>query len=305
MSGRRDRKAGSVSTLQARILDQIRDRFGPESVGQRINEAELAEQLGVSRTPVHEVLLLLAEQGLLTHLPRRGYVIAQPLDADDRTDNTLLDDRMMRDIAQGDLAGIISERSLLLRYDVSRGNLSSTLRRLMRDQLAEPSPGRGWVFVDIGETALHESYRFRRIVEPAAILSDDYHPDIGMLQAIDREHVKALERINDMDNRSLFALDADFHLEVIRGAGSRYLTDAVARQNNIRRLAELVSSDRRERIRQSMQEHRSIIAALLDGKRQSAAMLMTMHLDVSEQETTEHFSEDLAKTRNAPSPDPK
>lgn len=290
----------SVSTLQARILEQIRDRLGADMVGQRVNEAELAESLGVSRTPVHEVLRILAEEGYLTYVPRRGYLVARPLEVEESSDAPLLDDRMMRDIALGNLAGIVSERSLMQRYEVTRGALSSTLRRLSRDQIAEPSPGRGWVFVDIGEEALRESYHFRRIVEPAAILSDGYRPDIDALRQIEQDHRRALERIGDMDTRSLFALDADFHLAVVRGAGSRFLTDSLLRQNNIRRLAELVSADRRERLRDSLEEHRSIIAALLEGKRQAAAMLMTLHLDVSEKETLEHFPEDLLRAPLSP-----
>ncbi|MCQ8875240.1 hypothetical protein NP945_25680 [Mesorhizobium sp. LMG17149] len=46
----------------------------------------------------------------------------------------------MRDMALGVLDGIISERALLARYNATPGALTSTLRRLMRDQLAEPSP---------------------------------------------------------------------------------------------------------------------------------------------------------------------
>ncbi|MCF6121861.1 MULTISPECIES: hypothetical protein [Mesorhizobium] len=51
-----------------------------------------------------------------------------------------LDEKVMRDMALGVLDGIISERALLARYNATPGALTSTLRRLMRDQLAEPSP---------------------------------------------------------------------------------------------------------------------------------------------------------------------
>jgi DNA-binding GntR family transcriptional regulator len=43
--------------------------------GEKLNEAELAEQLAVSRTPVREALALLAQEGVLESLPGRGFVL--------------------------------------------------------------------------------------------------------------------------------------------------------------------------------------------------------------------------------------
>jgi DNA-binding GntR family transcriptional regulator len=40
--------------------------------GQRLVEEQLTRQLGISRGPLREALRLLAEQGLVEHLPRRG-----------------------------------------------------------------------------------------------------------------------------------------------------------------------------------------------------------------------------------------
>jgi GntR family transcriptional regulator, rspAB operon transcriptional repressor len=40
-----------------------------------INEGEIAQRHGVSRTPVREALLLLVADGLLTALPRAGYLV--------------------------------------------------------------------------------------------------------------------------------------------------------------------------------------------------------------------------------------
>ncbi|MBP0443547.1 GntR family transcriptional regulator [Roseomonas sp. SSH11] len=46
---------------------------------ERINEVELARQLGVSRTPLREALNRLAAEGFLTTEPNRGYTV-RPLD---------------------------------------------------------------------------------------------------------------------------------------------------------------------------------------------------------------------------------
>lgn len=45
--------------------------------GDRLVETELAESLGVSRTPVREALKVLASEGLVTLQPRRGCVVTE------------------------------------------------------------------------------------------------------------------------------------------------------------------------------------------------------------------------------------
>ncbi|HXY04564.1 MAG TPA: GntR family transcriptional regulator [Terriglobales bacterium] len=43
--------------------------------GERVREVELATKLGVSRTPVREALPILAQEGVLTQLDTRGFVV--------------------------------------------------------------------------------------------------------------------------------------------------------------------------------------------------------------------------------------
>jgi DNA-binding GntR family transcriptional regulator len=53
-----------------RLLEEI--RHGTLPPGARLREVELAERLGISRTPVREALRLLEADGLVEHLPRQG-----------------------------------------------------------------------------------------------------------------------------------------------------------------------------------------------------------------------------------------
>lgn len=45
--------------------------------GQRLMEIQLAEQLGVSRTPVREAIRMLEQDGLAIMIPRRGAIVAK------------------------------------------------------------------------------------------------------------------------------------------------------------------------------------------------------------------------------------
>lgn len=67
------RQTRGQSTYRA-ILDAIRE--GIYAPGDRLREEEVAERLGVSRTPVREALGRLQEKGLLEAAPGRGLAIA-------------------------------------------------------------------------------------------------------------------------------------------------------------------------------------------------------------------------------------
>ncbi len=56
-----------------RLLDEI--RLGTLAQGARLRETELAERLGISRTPVREAIRQLEADGLVAHLPRSGAAI--------------------------------------------------------------------------------------------------------------------------------------------------------------------------------------------------------------------------------------
>ncbi|MEO8755852.1 MAG: GntR family transcriptional regulator [Casimicrobiaceae bacterium] len=59
--------------VTARVRDMIVD--GRLAAGAPIPEMELARQLGISRTPLREALKVLASEGLVDLLPRRGAVV--------------------------------------------------------------------------------------------------------------------------------------------------------------------------------------------------------------------------------------
>lgn len=61
------------------LREVIEERIatGTYAPGSRLDETELAQEFGVSRTPVRETLIQLASAGLVELRPRRGAVVAQ------------------------------------------------------------------------------------------------------------------------------------------------------------------------------------------------------------------------------------
>ncbi len=64
----------SRQALHAAVASRLRDMIveGRLEPGARLNERELCEQLGISRTPLREALRVLATEGLISVLPNRG-----------------------------------------------------------------------------------------------------------------------------------------------------------------------------------------------------------------------------------------
>ena len=69
--------------LHEEALERLRDLIihGELAPGVRLNERELTEQLGVSRTPLREAFKVLATEGLIELLPHRGAIVAPLNDA--------------------------------------------------------------------------------------------------------------------------------------------------------------------------------------------------------------------------------
>jgi DNA-binding GntR family transcriptional regulator len=73
-----------MRSMGTRIADTIRERIeqmivtGEFADGERLDEVKLAEQFGVSRTPLREAFQSLAASGLLTLEARRGAFIRHP-----------------------------------------------------------------------------------------------------------------------------------------------------------------------------------------------------------------------------------
>ena len=71
-------EAPKPKTITTRAMEQIRQLIfdGELAAGSDHLESELADRLGMSRTPVREATLMLAQQGLLEVRPRKGVRIA-------------------------------------------------------------------------------------------------------------------------------------------------------------------------------------------------------------------------------------
>jgi GntR family transcriptional regulator of vanillate catabolism len=99
-------RGNAASSQTTRATLGLRDLVfaGELAAGDRVLEVELAERLGVSRTPLRLALVTLAHEGLLEALPGGGFVV-RSFSADEITDGIEL-----RGVLEGTAARLAAER---------------------------------------------------------------------------------------------------------------------------------------------------------------------------------------------------
>ncbi|MFI5909131.1 GntR family transcriptional regulator [Dactylosporangium sp. NPDC051541] len=82
----------SASLVELAVLRLTREILGGGTEpGERLVEEQLTKRFGISRAPLREALRLLAQQGLVEHMPRRGVRVAILSDTDIRELYTVRD----------------------------------------------------------------------------------------------------------------------------------------------------------------------------------------------------------------------
>jgi GntR family transcriptional regulator of vanillate catabolism len=96
----------STQTMRAQLLLREKILAGELAPGSRLLEVYLAEQLGISRTPVRDALSRLAEEGLLDRGSRGGFIVRSFTLAD------VLDAIEVRGVLEGTAARLAAERGV-------------------------------------------------------------------------------------------------------------------------------------------------------------------------------------------------
>jgi DNA-binding GntR family transcriptional regulator len=274
------------SGLAAKIVEEVRARRLP--VGTRLSELGLARALRVSRTPVRGALNHLADEGLVEARPRRGFFLTRPGEALDGIEPPVEEDRrdrlylaIVHDRLSGTLPDDFSEADLMRRYGVTRPLLARVLARMSEVGLTERKPGHGWTFLTMLDTvpARAESYRFRLVIEPAALLEPGFTLDRTWAHEMRRRHRAVIRaRWRDTASIALYEMNAEFH-EVLAGASrNRFFHMAVQQQNRLRRFLNYDWPFGKKRAVVSCREHLAILARLESGDNARAAALMRSHL---------------------------
>ncbi|MCG7393398.1 GntR family transcriptional regulator [Microvirga sp. ACRRW] len=272
--------------LAKRIAALACEREWP--IGHHLRESAIAEEFGVSRTPVRVALQLLADRGVVDSRPNQGFFLKKQLEQEAtlklpgaRDDE--IRDALLRDHASGKLPQNLIETDLLRLYNVRRSALTRILRSIAEEGLIKRRPGHGWSFVpSLGsQEARYESYRFRMMVEAMALIEPGFRLIPEKISQCRADHAAFLSEVErGASPHRFFEINSQFHLVLALCSHNRFVVQAVEAQNALRRLseyAEYADLDR-DTLRRSCQEHLQILDLLERGENQLAAELMRQHL---------------------------
>ncbi|MDF7658731.1 GntR family transcriptional regulator [Erwiniaceae bacterium L1_54_6] len=277
----------SSRRIARQILDLIYEaRFDP---GHHLREQHLADALGVSRTPVRAGLKELTRLGAVEARPNQGFFLLKSADElqqlsieQTKSNDQNLYELLVRDRIAGTLPESFTQTEIVQRYEVDRGILTRTLVKLSEDGLIARNAGHGWRFLQTlnSDVALRNSYGFRLMIEPAALLTPHLHVDRQLLKRLRAQHLWLITHpdITLVPAKDIFETDASFHELLAEASGNLFVLQAIQQQNRLRRLMEFGSYHNKRRVKEWCEEHVAIIDALRENKQELAASLMQQHL---------------------------
>lgn len=274
-----------VASLTGRIVDQI--RAGDLQPGDRLAERRLAETFKVSRSPVRDALKELERQGIVIPAEGGGYSVlarSDTLPTSEPIGNE--EEELYLTIAREYLSGVLAERvtenELMRRYDQTRAKVVAALRRITSEGWITRLPGHGWEFLPVlrSEASYEQSFRFRIINEPAAILEPTFVLNRQEVLKCREQQMQLLAgEILTASPAYLFDVNSHLHEVIAECSGNVFIVDALKRINRIRRLMEYRKVDNRSSDQQKFcQEHIMILDLLLDDRRQEASDALKLHL---------------------------
>ncbi|WP_313904251.1 GntR family transcriptional regulator [Rhizobium leguminosarum] len=283
-----------INTLADQIVAHIRtDKL---EAGERLIERKLAEQFRVSRSPIRNAMKLLQELGVLSQGEGGGYIVANVEAAEkisletpsaDEEENIYL--KIADDRLNGRLPERITESEFLRRYDLTKGQLGKILLRMANEGWIERLPGNGWAFLPVLTSlqAYEDSFRFRLLIEPAALLEPKFKLNRAALMRCREEQQWLIDGgIWTVADAKLFELNSGMHEAIIECCQNSFFIDALKRLDRLRRLIDYRQMLDRKSARLRCQEHLQLLDLVLEGKNQEASRFMARHLqDLSKLKT--------------------
>jgi len=288
-------KIGSLALQTTPLIVSLADqivahiRTDKLSEGDRLVERKLAEQLRVSRSPVRNAMKLLHEAGVLKQGEGGGYMIADvgaaeklsresaSTEDDEQIYLTIADDRL-----HGRLPEKITESEFLRRYDLTKGQLSKILLRMANEGWIERLPGHGWAFLPVLTSlqAYEDSYRFRLLIEPAALLEPTFNLNRpALLRCREEQEWLVNGGIWTVSDAKLFGLNSGMHEAIIECCQNSFFIDALNRLDRLRRLIDYRQMLDRNSARERCLEHIELLDLILAGKNEEASRYMARHLE--------------------------
>ncbi len=175
----------------------------------------------------------------------------------------------------------LKERQVCSDLAVSRTPVREALRRLETEGLVTIEPRRGAVVTEIDQEEAAEIFALGAVIESFAAglaarkAGDD---DVRELETLIAEMARVLEPGDAGSRGDYMVLDSEFHAAIVALAGSRRLGNALQQVVGVPVLVQAFHRYSRDDLRQSLEQHRAIAAAIRARDPQWAESAMRAHI---------------------------
>jgi DNA-binding GntR family transcriptional regulator len=231
---------------------------------------------------------LLAAQGVLEQKENRGFFVksgieipAATVDLADHSDAPEKYYRFAEDWLRNVIPSEVTEQFLRDRYELTKAQVIELLMRAANEGWVERKDGYGWRLIAVAKTpeALAQIYRFRAIIEPAALLEPNFHIDRGVFAEQRRIMQGLLDGgVERWPAARLLASGAEFHEEIAKMSGNPFFFQALLRVNRLRRLIDYRTLIDRERFYIQARDHLRMLDLLERGENLECSHFMKQHL---------------------------
>lgn len=277
-----------------------------------LTETALARLFDVSRAPAAEALARLAEEGVVTKLDGRGFVVGtgdvEPVRAVladmglrvPAADQVRLAVRGWRETlyprVETEVAGCscygtfgIAGAAMAKHFGVSRTTSHEMLSRLERVGLLEQGANGRWTAPRLTPKRARDHYGIRRLLEPAALANAAARTDPAVL-------ADARARIDELRTRTtplaiadIQAVEHDLHRTLLLGCDNG-LMRATIHRSQLPLIATHMAFERNRHVEEMVRlldDHDTVLSALAAGRRADAGRLLRRHLDHGQRSTVE------------------
>jgi len=178
----------------------------------------------------------------------------------------------------------LSERGLARDLGMSNTPVRLALARLEHEGYVRISPQQGIVVVALTLEEIVDYIDFRLALESFVVREITGRVSGGELEALEsnlRRQIDVVEgtALEEADREALLRMDVAFHLLLASILGNDQISRAVELQHDMLfRVANRVFRRHPERLRQSVEEHRAITRAIVEGHREAAISQIEAHI---------------------------
>lgn len=170
---------------------------------------------------------------------------------------------------------LINEEQLVHELNASRTPIRSALVRLQEEKLVRVIPKKGIQVRDITPNGVRNLYNLRELIEIYSI------ENFGHRFSKDRlmDYLSDFSKDDPHMQLQVFHIDVDFHTEIVEQTGNTILRSYYQKlQHHLTRLSYYSGNNIHGRLRDSNEEHRKIIIALLRDDIETASQALSAHL---------------------------